>query len=75
MDNNNSMPDNSGLIDFREFVISSWNYCTLGSTTLAQFAFDLYDRDNSGQIDAEEVDLMLRDIYGSRYKKNLHATR
>lgn len=67
--------DNSGSVDFREFVISAWNYCTLGNTTLALFAFDLYDRDNSGDIGAEEVEMMLRDIYGRKYKTNLHATR
>ena len=26
--------DNSGNIDFREFVISLWNYCTLGDEAL-----------------------------------------
>jgi hypothetical protein len=26
--------DNSGEIDFREFVLSIWNYCTLGKTSL-----------------------------------------
>ena len=33
--------DNSGQIDFREFVLSCWNYCTLGRSTLMLFAFDL----------------------------------
>jgi len=65
--------DNSGQIDFKEFVYSVWNYCSLGNyelvnaitctyllttllnvsgkSTLAVFAFDLYDKDSSGQID------------------------
>jgi len=67
--------DGSGTIDFREFVISLYNYCTLGNSTLALFAFDLYDRDSSGVIDSTEVDMMLRDIYGKRFKKNKHAQR
>ena len=38
--------DGSGEIDFREFVIALWNYCTLGKAALILFAFDLYDNDN-----------------------------
>lgn len=26
--------DGSGSVDFREFVLALWNYCTLGNTTL-----------------------------------------
>jgi serine/threonine-protein phosphatase 2B regulatory subunit len=33
--------DGSGQIDFREFVIACWNYCTLGKPALIMFAFDL----------------------------------
>lgn len=28
--------DKSGEIDFREFVLSIWNYCTLGKTSLSK---------------------------------------
>lgn len=56
--------DNSGEIDFREFVIALWNYCTLGKAALILFAFDLYDNDNSGKIDIDEIKLMLREVYG-----------
>lgn len=65
--------DNSGKIDFKEFVYAVWNYCTLGKTTLAVFAFDLYDKDSSGQIDIGEVIQMLKDVYGDNYMKNTHA--
>lgn len=30
--------DGSGEVDFREFVLALWNYCTLGSTTLGKFS-------------------------------------
>ena len=33
--------DKSGQIDFKEFVLCCWNYCTLGRATLVLFAFDL----------------------------------
>jgi serine/threonine-protein phosphatase 2B regulatory subunit len=61
--------DGSGTIDFREFVMAMWNYCTLGKATLVLFAFDLYDRDNSGEIDKAEIRMMLKDVYGSAYNQ------
>lgn len=33
--------DRSGQVDFKEFVLCCWNYCTLGRATLILFAFDL----------------------------------
>ena len=48
---------------------------TITDNLAALFAFDLYDRDSSGVIDSTEVDMMLRDIYGKRFKKNKHAQR
>ena len=34
--------DKSGEIDFREFVLSIWNYCTLGKTSLSKLSIDIY---------------------------------
>ena len=33
--------DSSGHIDFREFVLSLWNFCSCTDASLAMFAFDL----------------------------------
>lgn len=41
----------------------------------AIFAFDLYDNDSSGVIDSTEVDQMLKEIYGAKFYKNVHAQR
>ncbi|GMH75286.1 hypothetical protein TL16_g06709 [Triparma laevis f. inornata] len=65
--------DGSGQIDFREFVIALWNYCTLGKPALIMFAFDLYDQDGSGRIDFAEVELMLKEVYGRKYDNNIQA--
>lgn len=67
--------DNSGEIDFREFVVALWNYCTLGKATLVIFAFDLYDTDGSGIIDAQELDNMLKEVYGRLWRANAYANR
>mmetsp|Transcript_1741 Transcript_1741/g.2724 ORF Transcript_1741/g.2724 Transcript_1741/m.2724 type:complete len:509 (-) Transcript_1741:189-1715(-) len=67
--------DNSGEIDFREFVLSIWNYCTLGKTSLIVFAFDLYDQDKSGYIDVPEAQHLIKDVYGEKFHMNTHAKR
>jgi len=36
--------DNSGSIDFREFVLTLWNFCSCSDSSLRMFAFDLYDQ-------------------------------
>ena len=65
--------DGSGEIDFREFVLSLWNYCTLGKSILDLFSFDLYDRDSSGALSVQEIEGMCKDIYGKTYKSNMQA--
>lgn len=57
--------DGSGQVDFREFVLSIWNYCTLSQATLALFAFDLYDADRTGFLSPAEIEGILKDLYGS----------
>jgi len=67
--------DGNNNIDFREFVITMWNYCTLAKNALIMFAFDLYDFDSSGKIDIREIKLMLEEIYGSSFENNRHAMK
>ena len=67
--------DLSGEIDFREFVVAMWNYCTLGKSALCLFAFDLYDSDSSGYIETSEIKHMLKDIYGKKFDKSGLAVR
>lgn len=67
--------DKSGTIDFREFVLSLWNFCSCTDAALRMFAFDLYDSDSSGKIEAREVEMMLRDVYGEAYEASAHASR
>lgn len=64
----------SGKVDFREFVLSLWNYCTLGNATLDIFTFDLYDKDRSGVLSNSEVEQMVIDLYGRNYQQNQKAS-
>lgn len=67
--------DHSKAIDFREFVVSLWNYCTLSRATLDLFAFDLYDVDGSGEISLQEMTQMFYDLYGQHADLNPQAKR
>jgi len=46
--------DGSGELDFGEFAISLWNFCTMPLRGLAHFFFEIYDADKSGYIDDKE---------------------
>ncbi len=65
--------DGKGSIDFREFVIGCYNYCTLDQDSMVTFAFDLYDADSSGSIDTHEVELMLTEVYSDNFQSNRNA--
>jgi hypothetical protein len=43
--------DQSGEIDFREFVVCIWNYCSFDLKSLVNFAFTLFDTDASGSLE------------------------
>ena len=47
--------DNSGFIDYTEFVIASTNQKQLLTTEKLQAAFKMFDKDGSGTISSDEV--------------------
>ena len=65
--------DKSGEIDFREFVVAVWNYCTFSNEGLILFAFDLFDLDNSGEISVDEMEMVVAEVYGEGYSRNALA--
>jgi hypothetical protein len=40
-----------------------------------QFAFDLYDADNSGVIEVSEAQFMVKDIYGEEFERSPRAKK
>mgnify|MGYP000854724265 CR=1 FL=1 len=68
--------DKSGEIDFGEFVLGLYNFCTHDNLSLCRFAFDIYDEDGSGFLDHDEVEVIVKELYGRRaYKKNAQAQK
>lgn len=58
--------DNSGDLDFGEFAICCWNYCSLDDIRMLHFTFDLYDMDDNKVMDVLELEFMMKEAYGSK---------
>lgn len=54
-------------LDFRDFVITLWNYCTLGDD-FGLFVFAVYDFDGNKELDHEEAVELMKDLYGEEKK-------
>lgn len=63
----------SGEIDFNEFLVGLWNVCTFDEESLLRFAFNLIDKDGSGYVDKDEVEQCVKDVHGTRYDRRLTA--
>lgn len=46
----------SGNIDFLEFMVGAWNSCPENIDTLIQFAFEIYDIDEDGELSLPEIE-------------------
>lgn len=60
---------------YTRYIVHSYKGLEFNISMVVLFAFDLYDNDSSGIIDADEVDKMLKEIYGKNFAKNIHAQR
>mmetsp|Transcript_479 Transcript_479/g.1123 ORF Transcript_479/g.1123 Transcript_479/m.1123 type:complete len:343 (-) Transcript_479:904-1932(-) len=67
--------DGSGDLNFGEFLVGLWSFCSIENKNFEHFAFDLYDTDNSGVIDVSEAQFMLKDIYGEDFDRSPRARK
>ncbi|GMF47995.1 unnamed protein product [Phytophthora fragariaefolia] len=65
----------SGEVDFIEFVLAVWNYCSFNHASLVRFAYDLYDVDGSGEIEHDEVVRCVREVWGSAWETSSSAQK
>jgi len=61
------------MLEFNEFVLAMWDFCTLTKTTTVDYVFHLYDINDNSRIDIGEVDAIVRDFYGDNWSKNSQA--
>ena len=62
-----------GEMDFLEFIVSVWNMCTLSPETLTNFTFDLYDLDDDGELGYDEMETMIKELYGWKWEDSMLA--
>lgn len=58
--------DLSGKLDFVEFIGSVLNYCSYDARQLMQYAFTIFDGDESGILDMAEVNQLVEYVYGDK---------
>ena len=59
-----------------EFVLGLYNFCTFDNVSLCRFAFQIYDLDGSGYLDHDEIEKIVKDLYGRRgFKTNASAQK
>lgn len=54
----------TGTITFAEFVLSLWLFCSRQRDGLVEFAFEVFDSDDSGVLQDKEIYTMLGCVYG-----------
>jgi hypothetical protein len=54
-------------MDFREFVIACYNYCSFEKQGLILFAYELYDADHNGSMSVPECKSMFMEVYGADF--------
>jgi Ca2+-binding EF-hand superfamily protein len=57
--------DDSGQLGFKEFFVGIWNFCTYSDAALCKFAFDLFDIDQGGTLDFDEIDALIRMMFNA----------
>lgn len=67
--------DKSGELDFLEFTVAMWSYCTLMADGLNCFIFDMYDTDDSGLMEPQELTVILGDMLGRSAGNNATAEK
>lgn len=53
-----------GSVSFAEFTLLTWRFCIRGLDSIAEFAFDIYDTDNSEKLTNAEIKEMIIESYG-----------
>ena len=62
-----------GEIDFGEFFVAVYNFCSFSADSLLNFCFNIFDVDRSGSIERAEVKALVKMMRGSSSKHSAEA--
>jgi Ca2+-binding EF-hand superfamily protein len=57
--------DGDENLNFKEFVGNMWYFVVKDLQSVAEYTFDAYDIDGSGELTKTEITAMLEEVYGS----------
>lgn len=52
-------------VDFHDFIVSTWNYCTLSRDGLIEFAWDVLRSENNGEVELTDLRQLIEEVLGS----------
>ena len=68
--------DNTNNFDFQEFMIFCYYYLTLADKELSSFTFEIFDFNNNGVLDRDEVHILIKLMWGrDKFEKNTHLKK
>eukprot|EP00937_MAST-01D_sp_MAST-1D-sp2_P005393 g5393.t1 len=56
--------DNSSELDFIEFLLAVFNFCSFEWEGLVRFTFELFDEDGSESLDEHELEMLVQLVHG-----------
>jgi|GEM_PF-1809997 len=62
--------DNSGTLDFSEFVQVLGTYCLFGRLDILKFCFFVFDKDENGYVDSDELHALIEMLHGNNPSSN-----
>jgi Ca2+-binding EF-hand superfamily protein len=62
--------DGSGSVDFREFTLALWNFCSMDHRSLMRFSFTLFDTHGTGQVETSDMYTLVKEVYGKTFESN-----
>ena len=65
--------DHSKEIDFEEYIISMYNFCSMEKDNLSAFVFQLFDVDDSGKLSKAEIVFLIQLVYGFVKNQNVEG--
>lgn len=56
--------DGDNRLNFKEFVVNMWYFIVKDLESVAEYTFDFYDTDRSGELTKPEIFKMIEEVYG-----------
>lgn len=63
--------DSTGYINYADFIVSIWNFCSIDKEHISDFLFNIYDTNYNDILSKEEIIILIKEICGRDANKQL----